>query len=123
MRVTEEQLDKQIEELKAQREELRKNKTWQCPKCKKRTKIDKLGLLTDQYYVEPYSCTGGDYWKDSGEFFISCPKCEREIRLYKNQTAEGYDKAYNVAKEYRWYFGRKGERFASYGRKTEDKWE
>ena len=123
MRVTEEQIDKQIEELKAQREELRKNKLWGCPKCEKKTKISKLGILVDQYYEEPYSCMGGDRWMSTDEFFISCPKCKEEVRLYKNKTGKENAKAYAIAKEYRWHFGRQGKRYAKYGQKTEDKWE
>lgn len=38
-------------------------------------------LIQTQFYVEPYSCTGGDYWKDD-ELRLECPHCGRELRLF-----------------------------------------
>lgn len=135
MALTEKQIDKQIKDLTAQRQELRKNKLWECPECKKRTKISKLGILVKQFYVEPYSCSGGDYWieGDNPDYCINCPKCDKEIRLCnplitrkdgKLVIEKEKTKAYEIAENYRYCFGKKGKRYSGrWGISGEDVWE
>lgn len=40
-------------------------------------------VVQTMFYVEPYSCISGDYWKDD-ELRIVCPHCGRELRLFKS---------------------------------------
>lgn len=70
-------------ELLALRQEIavaRGRKTVQCNHCKKRTPVKRLTYIQEHYYVEPYGCTGGDYWKQSEGRFL-CPFCNYENRL------------------------------------------
>jgi hypothetical protein len=40
--------------------------------CGKQHAIRELGLIVTHWYVEPYSCAGGDYWRE-GEWQFLCP--------------------------------------------------
>lgn len=42
--------------------------------------VGDLTYIQTQFYVKPYSCTGGDYWKN-GEGQFKCPACGRINRL------------------------------------------
>lgn len=81
-------VDKEIADLKAKRLVLRKNKVWKCPNCGVRKRIKSLELQTEQYYVEPHGCTGGDYWTtgDKPIYYIACPGCKLNIRFYNERT-------------------------------------
>lgn len=68
-------------ELRAELDEARRRKRIKCEKCGKGTQVSKLIYVQTRWYVAPYSCTGGDYWKD-GEGQFMCPKCEHVNRLY-----------------------------------------
>jgi hypothetical protein len=59
--------------------EKRSNRLILCS-CGKRHAINKLELLVTHWYVEPYSCSGGDYWKE-GEWRFSCPATGVRNRL------------------------------------------
>lgn len=49
--------------------------------CGAKFTIGRLTYIQTFYYVEPYSCSGGDYWlEDEGMF--DCPKCNHRNRLY-----------------------------------------
>jgi rubrerythrin len=76
------EIDKQIKDLQEQKERLRSNRKWKCPSCGKGTAISKLTVQVVEYYVEPYSCTGGDYWTsgENPEYNIECPKCNSTVR-------------------------------------------
>lgn len=80
--------EKQLEHQKAQIEKrlatARGRKFWVCPGCQQRTQVRLLDLVVRLYYVEPFSCTGGDYWTrgDKPTFYVTCPKCDKEMRLY-----------------------------------------
>lgn len=50
-----------------------------CGHCGKRHQVSKLTLIQTHYYIEPYSCTGGDYWKE-GEKQYECPSCGMRMR-------------------------------------------
>ena len=45
-----------------------------------------------KYYVEPFGCTDGDYYNDSNDIRILCPKCDQEHRFtkYEPMRKEGY---------------------------------
>lgn len=85
-------LEKEIEKLQEQlrpleqewREEKRKTLV-SCIHCKRKTQVGKLTLITPWFYVEPYGCTGGDYWKPMEEKRFVCLKCNKTNRLMKNR--------------------------------------
>jgi hypothetical protein len=49
--------------------------------CGKRTQIRNLVYIQTHFYVSPWGCTGGDFWKE-GEGAFNCPKCDYRNRLY-----------------------------------------
>jgi transcription initiation factor IIE alpha subunit len=40
-----------------------------------------LTYIQTHFYVSPWGCTGGDFWKQ-GEGQFDCPKCGYKNRLY-----------------------------------------
>ncbi len=72
----------ELKDLKNEQEQIRNNKTLCCPHCEKRTQIKKLTIVDAHHYIRPYSCTGGDYWTFSDEYYVICPKCDSAIRTY-----------------------------------------
>ncbi len=56
--------------------------------CGKKTQIGKLTHIQPFYYVEPYGCTGGDYWATEDESQWDCPKCGHRNRAYKYDRFE-----------------------------------
>jgi hypothetical protein len=62
-------LQKQIDKLNKEIEQINKNRHIKCKYCKKRTKISKLTLEVDMYWN--YSM---DDWYENGYTF-KCPKC------------------------------------------------
>jgi len=68
-----------------------------CAKCGENSKLFSWTFIQDMFYVEPYSCTGGDYWLNSETrcCHIVCPKCEGEIYLYNDPQR---DKIVNLIK-------------------------
>ena len=49
--------------------------------------ISTLDYIQTYYYVSPYGCSGGDYYKPSEGQFI-CPTCGRRNRLYDRPEIE-----------------------------------
>lgn len=52
----------------------------QCGSCGNIDQIGNLIYLQDHWYVSPYSCSGGDYWRE-GEGGFLCSKCGVKNRL------------------------------------------
>jgi hypothetical protein len=48
--------------------------------CGARLSTARLQYIRTHWYVQPYSCTGGDYW-NVGEGNFYCPKCGHRNRL------------------------------------------
>lgn len=48
--------------------------SWTQAGCNRKFHIKDLVFIQTRWYVEPYSCSGGDYWKD-GEGQFECPGC------------------------------------------------
>lgn len=100
-------IEQQIKEL----EEARQRKTLVCPHCERRLGIQKFTIIREHHYVQPYSCTGGDYWTFSNEYYLWCPKCETFSRAYNESwTREGTpptanQKLYDFIYKYERYFG------------------
>lgn len=65
--------------------------------CGKRHQIGKLDLLQTQWYVQPFSCSGGDYWKD-GELQFICPDTKVRNRLLFDNNDVPWEKR----SEYEW---------------------
>lgn len=61
----------------------RANRTIKCC-CGKFHKVKDFTLIVTHWYVQPYSCTGGDYWKE-GEWNIVGP-CGVNNRLLFNDS-------------------------------------
>lgn len=49
--------------------------------CGVKTEIKKLTYIQTHWYVEPYGCTGGGFWRE-GEGRFKCPHCGTVNRLY-----------------------------------------
>jgi hypothetical protein len=67
--------------LRAALEDKKRKKLIVCSACGKRTCVSALTYIQTHFYIAPYSCTGGDYWKQ-GEGAFVCPKCGARNRLY-----------------------------------------
>ncbi len=61
-----------------------------CSKCKKMTKLSSWIFIQNRFYIEPHSCTAGDYWKDSETecCHIVCPECKEEAYLYRHSQRD-----------------------------------
>lgn len=58
---------------------------YKCPSCKKFSKLKDTDGIQKHYYIEPYGCTGGDYWVANGVEWV-CPKCDTKLKPdYKEQ--------------------------------------
>lgn len=78
----EKEINLEIDSLYKEREEIKSRKTFKCTECGKRTQLKKLTVVKAHYYIRPYSCTGGDYWAFSNEYYVICPKCDVAVRAY-----------------------------------------
>ena len=78
----EDQIKKEIADLQDEREKLRANKQLMCDGCGKRSQIKKWIVIRNYHYIRPYSCSGGDYWTDSEDYNLVCPKCGSTGRVY-----------------------------------------
>ena len=58
-----------------------------CTSCHKQHPIGELVYIQTHWYVQPYSCTGGDYW-NVGEGQFKCPSCGFLNRLYNREEYE-----------------------------------
>ena len=50
--------------------------------CGKKSQIGKLIYIATYWYIQPYSCSEGDYWQE-GEGQFDCPHCGHRNRLYE----------------------------------------
>lgn len=58
-----------------------------CTSCHAQHAISDLVYIQTHWYVQPYSCTGGDYWNE-GEGNFKCPSCGYVNRTYKREEYE-----------------------------------
>src|SRR4051794_16353658 len=70
-------------------DEAQSRKRLTCGFCGKRHQVSKLTLIQTHFYIEPYSCTGGDYWK-RGEKQYECPSCGKRMRDPSTYERDGY---------------------------------
>lgn len=78
------QTEKEIEERQERIKELKGKLKYKCPSCKKMSMLKHTAAIQHHYYVEPYSCTGGDYWVTNGVSWV-CPKCDTELEPYYSE--------------------------------------
>ena len=62
-----------------------------CPKCEKRSQVQKIVYVDWYWYESPHGCTDGDMWHRGG-FFMMCPKCEHVTKVYPVGKYEGDEK-------------------------------
>jgi hypothetical protein len=67
-----------------------------CVACNKKCLIANVTLYQTHWYVEPYSCNGGDYW-NKGECQFVCHHCNVLNRLLYSQEYD-YSKMMYVSK-------------------------
>lgn len=114
-------IEKQIKELKTKLEAAKKALKFECMGCHKKTSISKLELIVEQFYVPPRGCSDGDYWTEgeNPDFYVKCPKCNKEIRYYyfdygqylkPSQTDIKRNESAKFISEHRWSFGKETER-------------
>ncbi|MBI2063960.1 MAG: hypothetical protein HYT65_03145 [Candidatus Yanofskybacteria bacterium] len=97
-------IQRKLDKLNADKSEVLKQKLEaiqrilvKCVKCHKKSRLGAWSFVQGRWYVEPYSCTGGDYWNfnKTETCHITCPKCGDENYIYnhpqKNKIVELVD--------------------------------
>lgn len=78
------------------REDLRTllgRQTLWCPNCRTSNKINTTKHVTFTRYVEPYSCTGGDYWKSiESSAGFRCKNCKLPVEADRMRNPEIFNK-------------------------------
>lgn len=103
-----ENLDQAVRERKKYEKEVREDTLIRCKKGHF-TRTGDAVITIVSHYVEPYSCTGGDYWVSSGAY-TECGECGRKTFL-DNYTLSPRDDKYSGTKKV--YAPVKREDFAS----------
>lgn len=75
-------LERRLEKLDADRVAVLGARRWQCRAagCGRTIMLSSVPLVQTHFYIEPHSCSGGDYWK-AGERNLVCPKCSVRHRM------------------------------------------
>jgi DNA-directed RNA polymerase subunit RPC12/RpoP len=81
-------LGEEVVGLKTQLDKAMRRKRIECSACGARSVVSSLTYIQTHWYVEPYSCTGGDYWNE-GEGQFDCPRCGHRNRLYDRPEVVG----------------------------------
>lgn len=71
-----------IKELEEQLVESYRDETLYFPCCDKTQRIRDTIKVISEYYVAPYSCSGGDYWKDDDTLYFQCNSCKQIVRYW-----------------------------------------
>jgi hypothetical protein len=80
------ELEQEMKALEKKRDELLGRTLVQCINsrygkgCGKKHRICNLVYIRTHWYVQPYGCTGGDYWNEGEGNFI-CPACQHRNTL------------------------------------------
>ena len=85
-----EKAKKQLAKVSAKVKALKKEQTLSC-KCGKENQLQSLVLKEIEFYVEPFSCSGGDYWTSgpAPEYNVECPHCKKVTRYHDYE--QGWD--------------------------------
>jgi hypothetical protein len=76
-----ERTKQRMNHLESLRDGLLKKTLITCHNCGANHEIGSIPYIQTHWYVEPYGCTGGDYYK-TGEGKWDCPGCGFTNRLY-----------------------------------------
>ena len=76
-------LEAEIAKIDITLEKLKGNRTLLCG-CGQKHKIKDLTLLRDYWYVEPYSCSAGDYYNEGEKAFICLDDSTVRNRIFDN---------------------------------------
>lgn len=68
--------------------------------CGRETKINQVEYIQTMYYVMPFGCNGGDYYRP-GEGRFVCPHCGHINRLYDRQEIEALRMSFKAIREER----------------------
>tara|TARA_B100000749_G_C18205461_1_gene373779 strand:- start:112 stop:477 length:366 start_codon:yes stop_codon:yes gene_type:complete len=72
----------------------KQNTTLSCYHCKTEHRVGDSVLFQVERYVEPYGCTGGDYYEYvEGSDHIECSNCKRRLHLPFFMQGQRYDKS------------------------------
>ena len=74
-----------LKNLKAELEDAKGDEYFCCEQCGKRTQVSKTTLIRKHQYVQPYGCTGGDYWTHL-YYMIMCSKCSETTIVRDEDT-------------------------------------
>lgn len=72
-----------VKELNALLDDILRVTIIECGGCHTEHRICNLTYIQTHWYVQPFGCSGGDYWYE-GEGQIECPNCKGILRLNKN---------------------------------------
>ncbi len=94
-----------IRQLRNKKERALSGKMFRCVACKGIHKIKTCTAIQTHWYVQPYSCTGGDYWNE-GEMYILCPETGIGNRvLFLDDSKIPYEKRqdydWNIEKQFK----------------------
>lgn len=88
------ELQSNIETLENKKIKLRKNQSFKCG-CGVSHQFKNCVVVRTHWYVQPYSCSGGDYWNE-GKFHIICPDTGNHNRM----LFDTYDVEWSERKKY-----------------------
>jgi hypothetical protein len=77
----EQKIMQKIATLQEQLREIKQNRTVVCPNCSTQTPISESTVVKTHHYVQPYGCTGGDYYVHDG-YLLYCSHCEQFSQAY-----------------------------------------
>ena len=73
----------EVDKIDITLEKLKGNRTLLCG-CGKKHKIKELTLMRDHWYVEPYSCSAGDYYNEGEKSFLCLDDPSVRNRIFDN---------------------------------------
>ena len=72
-----------LKNLQAELEDAKGDEYFCCEHCSKRTQVSKTSVIEKHQYVQPYGCTGGDYWRHL-YYMIVCSKCFHTTTVHES---------------------------------------
>ena len=77
------EITKSLESIEKEISDTKSSTIISCASCGNQEKIKDITLISEEGYVEPYSCSGGDYWTHN-EYQYHCSKCKIKNRFLFN---------------------------------------
>lgn len=80
-------LQTKTEKMLKMKLEIVQNRRITCGSCNKTSRAKEWIFIQRMWYVEPYSCNGGDYWRpyEPETCCIACPKCKNQNYIYNHK--------------------------------------